>query len=90
MLLNSKLLSFWIQNKAKKRGVNVDISVSLINKLPINLTILNDEELITLTEILFDRVNHKQSIEDLENMILKRIYQLYKLSADEIKIVEEF
>ena len=90
VLLNSKLLSFWIQNKAKKRGVNVDISVSLINKLPINLTILNDEELITLTEILFDRVNHKQSIEDLENMILKRIYQLYKLSADEIKIVEEF
>ena len=88
VILNSILYRFWLQNKAKKRGINVDISVAVIDKLPINLNILSDKTLKDLTNALYNNLSDGLEIDSIEEAINERLYELYNLTEEEIAVVE--
>jgi len=87
-ILNSTLYRFWLQNKAKKRGINIDISVAVIDKLPINLSILSDKTLKDLTNALYEKLSDRVEITSVEKSINTRLYELYGLTKEEIAVVE--
>ena len=87
-ILNSTLYRFWLQNKAKKRGINIDISVAVIDKLPINLSILSDKTLKDLTNALYEKLSDGVEITSVEKSVNTRLYELYGLTEEEIAVVE--
>ena len=88
VILNSKPLKYWLQKTAKKRGANLDISVAVIDRLPINIKLLNDHLLKVLTEKLYTLANSNADIKPIEEEINKRLYEIYNFNESEISIVE--
>ena len=90
-LLNSKLIEFWLKHKGKMQGNNYQIDKAPLLELPL---IKPTEELQSRISILVSEIieNKKQNpsadTTDLENQIDQLVYQLYELTAEEIKIVE--
>ncbi len=89
-ILNSKAGSFWICNRAKKRGVGYDISVAVINRFPVDKSFLNDNTLIGLVDQILDakKSNPNADTSALESKIDDLVYDLYGLTKEERAIVD--
>ncbi len=102
-ILNSKLSFFWLKNKGKQLGDLLQIDKGPLLEIPIcignkdqqkEITTLVDEitslnkKLGELLENSNEWENIKSEIEKLDKKIDGKIYDLYGLSENEIKIIE--
>jgi hypothetical protein len=92
-IINSKLLDFYYTLLNPEKGEALaEVKKENLSRLPINIT---ENKLQNKIIELVDKVlskkqkNTKADITDLENQIDQLVYQLYELTEDEIKIVEE-
>ena len=85
-VLNSKYALNWFYTYGKKRGAGVDIGVDKLRTFPLaespNIKI---ESLVK--EIIKDKKTGKNT-SSLEQEIDKLVYKLYKLTYDEVKVIE--
>ncbi len=88
-LMNSKLMNYIYKNKFKStKKVFSEIQARSVKELPIIITSLENETLmIDLVNQILDRESTEQI--ELENKINELVYQLYDLTEEEIKIIEE-
>ena len=102
-LLNSNLIAYWLRNKGKMQGNNYQIDKEPILEIPIFKTLetkSHDQIVTHVTQLLqlnkdlqtstlqTQKDQIKSKIEYFEDKINKLVYQLYDLSEEEIKIVE--
>lgn len=91
-LLNSKIVAYWLKNKGKIQGSNCQIDKEPLLNIP--LPQLNDKEQQPIIDLVNQIILLKQNdintdTSEQEAEIDKIVYQLYGLTDDEIKIVEE-
>ena len=89
-ILNSKLIAFLMNIwSISRRGGYLEYKVQYIEKIPIkNISKKEQKPFIELVErILAGRKNDTDTT-DLENQIDQLVYKLYKLTEEEIKIIE--
>ncbi|MDP1760157.1 MAG: Eco57I restriction-modification methylase domain-containing protein, partial [Candidatus Woesebacteria bacterium] len=102
-LLNSKLIYFWLKQKGKKQGEQLQIDKEPLLETPLFKAEESEQEKIALMvhQIMaknaeFHRTSQntdkwhslKAEIEKLDSEIDEEIYKLYGLTAEEIKIIE--
>lgn len=91
-LLNSKIVAYWLKNKGKIQGSNCQIDKEPLLNIPLPQPDVQTQQLIInlVNQIILlkqDYINADTSEQEAE--IDKIVYQLYDLTDDEIKIVEE-
>jgi adenine-specific DNA-methyltransferase len=88
-LINSKLMLFYIKEKYRGSSYNTGISFTkqMINNFPIPS--IDDRIIKIVDKILTEKQNPSADTTVLETQIDQLVYQLYGLSEEEIKIVEE-
>ena len=99
-ILNSRLIAFWLYYKGKLQGNLYQIDYAPIVKTPIkkvdnrvndNLIRLVDQILsITKDDDYMENPDKQVKVNGLEKEIDQLVYELYDLTPEEIKIVEEF
>ena len=93
-LLNSKLYYFWFYFRGKRKGEMLEFVKAPLSEVPIKIVSLEEQKKITniVDEILSD--NKVKEISELstnyQNQIDKCIYELYELTGEEMKIINEF
>jgi type I restriction-modification system DNA methylase subunit len=91
-LINSKLLDFYYTLLNPEKGEALaEVKKENLSRLPINIENKNlQKEIIKLVDSILNKKKKdiKAEIIDLENQIDQLVYQLYELTEDEIKIVE--
>ncbi len=102
-LLNSKLIYFWLKQKGKKQGEQLQIDKEPLLEIPLFKAEESEQERIAsmVNQIMaknaeFHRTSQntdkwhslKAEIEKLDSEIDEAIYKLYGLTAEEIKIIE--
>ena len=90
-ILNSKLLFTWLYNKGKRKGEILELFPTPLKQIPIPpRDLINAKEIEHLVkQILNDELSEELQI-DYESRINHLVNQLYGLSSDEIRIVNEF
>jgi len=97
-LLNSKLYYFWLFNKGKRKGSNLELTAKPLSEIPIK--VINNEEqqafIGTVDKVLsitsqpdYDPHNPPEEQKALEKEIDQMVYQLYGLTKEEIELVEK-
>ncbi len=93
-LLNSKLVQFWLKYKGKMQGNNYQLDKEPLQKIPI-ITDIDDnieQNVIMLVDNILQEYESNfefPKIESLENELNNLIYELYEITEDEIKLIEE-
>ena len=90
-LLNSKLIEFWLKQKGKMQGNNYQIDKEPILDLPLLKPNNSNQEQIANIVSKIIEVKGQSSTADttvLEAQIDQLVYQLYGLTEEEIKIIE--
>lgn len=102
-LLNSKLIYFWLKNKGKKQGEQLQIDKEPLMEIPLFKAEEKEQEKIAVTvdKIMaktaeFNKTSQntdkwhllKNEIEKLDREIDEAIYKLYGLTTEEIKTIE--
>ncbi len=92
-LLNSKMINFWYCNYFENThlsGGYIRFDIPYLKKIPIVIAPVNIQNKIAeLTlEILNIKQNAQADTSSLESQIDQLVYQIYDLSEDEIKIIE--
>ena len=92
-LLNSRLMNYLYQNISQEKGrLFAEVKKVYLEKLPIINADASQQKIISL---LVDKILHAkefgddESMQDIEKEIDQLVYQLYGLTEEEIKIVEE-
>lgn len=99
-LLNSKLIAFWLKHKGKMQGNNYQIDKEPLLGLPLNNVPDNKQkpfiEIVSHILFLYEKYdnilpNDEISLEiaKYECQIDSMVYELYGLTPEEIKIIEE-
>jgi len=90
-ILNSKLILFWLIYRGKRKGNILEIKSIPIGQIPI---IIPSQEQKNKLEVLVNEIiatkieNNSADISEKEFEINKIIYQMYKLTKDEINFIE--
>lgn len=88
-LLNSKLLQFAFIKFYQSGGIEGEITVQAIEQIPVVYpTVKQESVLIKLVDKIIDLKQKNIDTTTLENQIDQLVYQLYELTEEEIKIVE--
>lgn len=93
-ILNSKLITYYMREKNWIKivpGKNPQIRVDNVKKIPINMSNLNRTDIVLgVEEILKSKeINPLADTSILESTIDHMVYELYGLTEEEIRIVEE-
>ncbi len=94
-LLNSLLIRFWLKHRGKMQGNNYQIDKEPLMNIPlIKITKSNkptaDKIIVLVDKILQTKEKDpKANTQELEKEIDTLVYQLYHLTDEEIKIIEE-
>ena len=91
-LLNSKLIAFWLRNKGKMQGENYQIDKEPLMSIPLPIVNEAGQKPITIIVekiISLKTANLSADTSALESEIDRLVYQLYGLTEEEIKIIEE-
>ena len=88
MLLNSKLIRFWLKNKGKMQGANYQIDKEPLQQIPIALSSQKIQDLISsqYDKIIVLPDSAKCTI--IENEIDHLVYHLYDLTYDEVLVID--
>ena len=90
-ILNSKYAQNWFYSNAKHRGAGVDVGVDKLRGFPIpNANTQQCQQIITLvnTIILKKQQDHDADVSDKEKRIDIIVYKLYKLTFDDVLIID--
>ncbi len=89
-ILNSKLIAFLMNIwSISRRGGYLEYKVQYIEKIPIkNISEKEQKPFIELVEKILEGRKNDKDTTDLENQIDQLVYQLYGLTEEEIKIIE--
>ena len=91
-LLNSKLISFFSIQKGIirfQKGKQPQIRVSGLNKIPIPEILLdNQQPFIKLVDQILSLKKEGKDTQHLEDKIDLKVYKLYELTYDEVKVVD--
>ena len=90
-LLNSKLIAFWLRNRGKMQGLNYQLDKEPLQQIPVFVPKVEDQTRIgrIVEEIIGRRsADENVSIQDLESQIDNIVYHLYRLTYDEVLIVD--
>jgi adenine-specific DNA-methyltransferase len=91
-ILNSKLIAFWLKNKGKMQGCNYQIDKEPLLGIPLPIIELaRQQPIISLVECILIKKGQDMQIDILpeEREIDKLVYELYGLTEEEIKIIEQ-
>lgn len=97
-LLNSKLIEFWLKNKWKLQWNNYQLDKEPLLNLPLieanedkqkEIIFLVDEILKITNTPWYNPKKNPEKQQELENKIDEIVYELYGLSEEEVKVVEE-
>ncbi|WP_131128849.1 DUF7149 domain-containing protein [Helicobacter pylori] len=94
-LLNSLLIRFWLKHRGKVQGNNYQIDKEPLMNIPlIKITKSNKptaDKIIALVDkiLALKEKDPKANTQELEKEIDALVYQLYNLTAEEIKIIED-
>ena len=87
-LLNSKLIAFWLKFKGKMQGNNYQVDAGPLMNIPLcinkNITIENDIKTLT-EEVIVKKTMKVEILKRIDNLV----YQLYGLSCDQQKVIED-
>ncbi len=91
-LLNSKLYTLWLENQGKRKGEMLELYGAPLNEIPIKVIPLKYQQkfiqlINQILEIQENRLN--SSINDLQQEIDFMTYEIFKLTKNEISIVEK-
>jgi adenine-specific DNA-methyltransferase len=86
-LLNSKLIAFWLKYKGKMQGDNFQLDKEPLMQIPIKVSD-NQQSFISLIENILSEKGKGEDTLTLEREIDKLVYELYGLTEEEIKIIE--
>ena len=90
-VLNSKLIAFWLKNKGKMQGSNYQVDKEPLLNIPIpSATPAQQKPIIALVDKILaaKKANPQADTSKEEAEIDQKVYELYGLTDDEIKIVE--
>jgi hypothetical protein len=85
-LLNSKLMAFWLKNRGKMQGGNFQIDKEPLLAMPIASA--NPEIETEIAVRVSEIYDHPEQTSALEPEIDQLVYELYGLTADDIKMIE--
>lgn len=89
-LLNSKLIAFWLRKKGKMQGNSYQLDKEPLLEIPIFKPADKDKnEIANLIDTIISLKQQGKDSSKEEKEIDDLIYQLYDLTEEEIKIVEE-
>ena len=91
-LLNSKLISFWLKHRGKMQGTNYQIDKKPLLAIPLISPSFEQKASVEaiVNQILDTKhTNPDADVSELEKKIDQIVYLLYKLTPEEIAIVEE-
>ena len=87
-VLNSKLITFFYQEISQEGGrILAQVKPSRVKAVPIP-NFKNTKSLSKLVQNVIDKKKEYKDTADLENQINQLVYQLYELTEEEIKIIE--
>lgn len=91
-ILNSKLVAFWLRNKAKMQGANYQVDKEPLQKIPLPLVdIAQQKSIIDLVDSILaqKKADPTSGTSVKERKIDILVYKLYKLTYDEVKVIDE-
>ena len=91
-LLNSKLYYFWLYHRGKRKGDILELVQKPLLDIPIlipNKDVESNLNEITDKILEMKKINKNADIKELEEKINSIIYKEFKLTSEEIKLVEE-
>ncbi|MBL7214072.1 MAG: class I SAM-dependent DNA methyltransferase [Phycisphaerae bacterium] len=86
-LLNSRLIKFWLNYKGKKQGTNFQVDAEPLSQIPLKKISLKEQE--PFIELVDNILTERKRDPELECEIDMLVYELYGLTAEEKKIVDE-
>ncbi len=87
-LLNSKLMFVWLYNKGKRKGNTLELYQKPLSEVPI---VIADNETRQKIISYVDRIiSNDQNSTEVKDKIDRLIYEVYALSDEEIRIVENY
>ena len=87
-LLNSKLIAFWLKHKGKMQGGQYQVDKEPLLEIPI-CSPVNPQIIIDKVEKIIENKSNQAETTLMENDIDFMVYKLYKLSYDEVLIVDK-
>lgn len=88
-LLNSSLIAFWLRRKGNMQGNNFQLDENNLIEIPIvNPNIKEVEDVSNLVDKILQSKMQRKDTTALEDEIDKKVYKLYDLTEEEIKIIE--
>ncbi len=87
LLLNSKLVEFWLKNKGKMQGDNFQVDKEPLLSIPIFKS-ENKEIFISLFKNIHLLQQNNCSILPIQKQIDIMIYKLYELTFEEVQIID--
>ena len=91
LLLNSKLIAFWLRYMGKMQGSNYQIDKEPLINIPIKIADKNlENKIIKLVEEIIELKKLNKDTQDLENQIDEMVYNLYELTEEEKELVRNF
>lgn len=89
-ILNSKVVKFWLRFKGKMQGSNYQIDKGPLMEIPIVIPFEDYEKRII--KLVEKRINNNDEEENIiiENEIDNLVYKLYRLTEEEIKIIDNY
>ena len=90
-LLNSKLYYIWLFYKGKKKGDTLELFPTSLNEIPIkNISKKEQNKYIEIVEKIIELRRLGENTDNLENQINYLVYDLFELTEDEIKYLENY
>lgn len=86
VLLNTKIIEFWLRNKGKMQGENFQLDKEPLLQIPIKID--NSERYSSLCEKIITKAQSLENFDKEANEIDMLTYNLYGLSYEEILIVD--
>ena len=90
VILNSKLIAFWLRYKGKMQGSNYQIDKEPLLNIPLKMpnTIIQNTFMLLANKIIADKKNEDDTIA-LERQVDVMVCKLYELTYAEVLIVDE-
>ena len=99
-LLNSRLYYLWLYFKGKRKGETLELYQKPLSEIPIKrinqseqkpfIYLINQILSITKDDDYLQNKTKQSKVKEYEQQIDQKVYELYELTPEEIKVVKEF
>lgn len=89
-ILNSELAHFWLLHRAKSRGIGLDIAVSVMDKFPVNIDILDNKRLRELADVVIGMAIANNDYSNIDSTINNLVYELFDITESEILTIQNY